>query len=340
MKLSIIMPCYNVANVVSRAMFSLMNQKLTDIEVICIEDKSIDNTRDMLKRLAKADLRIKILENEETMGQEWCKNQGIDKASGDFVAFMDPEDWVESDFYQNLVSYAEQKNVDVVCGEITKHEINGEKSWPRKQMKKNWCFFHCPYGAIYSKHFLDSKGIGFSQLLVGADVLFEAMVKVYVSGKIHFVHNSVYHRCKIFDSMEIRSWTQKHVDDFVVAISRTLDLFKCCSWITYENYKINVRYCLDLIVDRFRKSPETFAEFLCKLVGFVSVDDEWVKQNYRLFRAMLSGCVGDVVDVLYKQQVHTKEYRLLKGFCIATLRYSKYQSELRILGIPVFVVKK
>ena len=111
-KISVILPCYNVAPWVDRCLFSVTNQSLTDMEIICIDDKSTDNTLEILKLCAKNDLRIRILENDENMGVGYSRNRGIDAAQGEFVGFVDPDDWIDSDFYEKLITKSLEADKD------------------------------------------------------------------------------------------------------------------------------------------------------------------------------------------------------------------------------------
>ncbi len=94
-KISIIIPVYNVEQYLQEALNSLVNQTLKDIEIICIDDKSTDNSLNILKEYATKDDRIVILEQEVNQGQGVARNRALDVAKGEYIMFCDPDDWYE-----------------------------------------------------------------------------------------------------------------------------------------------------------------------------------------------------------------------------------------------------
>lgn len=94
MKLSIIIPCYNVEKFVQKCANSILMQKGFDCELIFVNDGSIDNTQNALENLAKTDARINII-NQENKGLSSARNTGIEAASGELLMFVDADDWLE-----------------------------------------------------------------------------------------------------------------------------------------------------------------------------------------------------------------------------------------------------
>ena len=91
-KISVIIPVYNAERYISRCLESVINQSYKDFEVICIEDKSKDNSLDILREYAKKDNRIKVIENFENKGAALTRNVGIDAAVGDYIYSEKPCD--------------------------------------------------------------------------------------------------------------------------------------------------------------------------------------------------------------------------------------------------------
>ena len=113
---SIIIPVYNVEKYIEKCLNSVLNQTLKDIEIICINDGSTDNSLMILKEFAKKDKRI-VLINQENKGQGESRNLGISIAKGEYIAFLDSDDWVEKDFYEKLYNQAVADGDDIVCSE-------------------------------------------------------------------------------------------------------------------------------------------------------------------------------------------------------------------------------
>ena len=115
-KISVIVPCYNVAPYVGTCLDSLVNQTLRDIEIICVDDKSTDNTLEIIQERARMDTRIKVIAQPTNSGVSVARNTGIDMAKGDFIAFVDgddllPDDGALADMYDAAV-----KNNVRICG--------------------------------------------------------------------------------------------------------------------------------------------------------------------------------------------------------------------------------
>ena len=102
---SIIVPCYNVAAYVDSCLESLVRQTLRNIEIICINDGSTDETWTHLLRWKEKDSRI-ILLNQRNAGVSAARNAGLDAARGLYVGFADPDDYMDPEMYSRLFSAA------------------------------------------------------------------------------------------------------------------------------------------------------------------------------------------------------------------------------------------
>jgi glycosyltransferase involved in cell wall biosynthesis len=127
-KVSIIVPVYNVEKYLEKCLDSLINQTLKDIEIICINDGSLDNSINILEKYAIKDNRLKII-SQKNAGLSAARNTGINAASGDYIGFCDSDDWVSLDFYEKLYKCAVQNNTDIACGEIIKIRKGKEKKF-------------------------------------------------------------------------------------------------------------------------------------------------------------------------------------------------------------------
>ena len=112
-KVSIIVPVYNVEKYLRKCLDSLINQTLKDIEIICINDGSTDKSLEILEEYKNRDSRI-ILLNQENSGQSIARNNGIKKATGEYIGFVDPDDWVENNMIKCLIDEIKSEKVDLV----------------------------------------------------------------------------------------------------------------------------------------------------------------------------------------------------------------------------------
>ncbi len=112
---SIIVPIYNVEKYLDRCLSSLLNQTLTNIEIILVDDESPDNCPEMCDEYAKKDNRIKVI-HKKNGGLGFARNSGLEIASGEYFAFVDSDDYIELDFYERLYNAAKKDNFDIALG--------------------------------------------------------------------------------------------------------------------------------------------------------------------------------------------------------------------------------
>lgn len=118
-KVSIIVPAYNVEQYISKCIDTLVNQTLEDIEIIIINDGSKDNTVDVIKQKMDEcnDKRI-LFFSKENGGLSDTRNFGIKKASGEYIAFVDSDDYVETDMFELMYNKAKEQSYDIVACDV------------------------------------------------------------------------------------------------------------------------------------------------------------------------------------------------------------------------------
>lgn len=113
-KISLIMPVYNAVNYMDKPIKSILNQTLQDIELICVNDVSTDDSLKRLKEYQNEDKRIKIINNQKNVGPGISRNNGIKRAKGEYICFVDSDDWLESDALELLYKKSKEENSDLV----------------------------------------------------------------------------------------------------------------------------------------------------------------------------------------------------------------------------------
>ena len=122
-KVSIIVPVYNCEKYIERCMDSLINQTLTDIEIIVIDDESKNATFEILKEYEKKDKRIKLL-TKKNSGVSSSRNKGIELAIGKYIAFVDGDDWIDLDCVEKMYDVAEKNKTDITMCSYTREFKN------------------------------------------------------------------------------------------------------------------------------------------------------------------------------------------------------------------------
>lgn len=111
-KISIIVPVYNVEKYLSKCLNSLINQTLAELEILCVNDGSTDNSAKILADFAKMDSRIKVF-FQENSGQSAARNLAIERATGEYLGFVDSDDWVDLDYFEKLYNTAKKYDCDI-----------------------------------------------------------------------------------------------------------------------------------------------------------------------------------------------------------------------------------
>lgn len=121
-KVSVIVPFHNVENYISKCLASLMYQTLEDIEIICINDASTDGSVDIVKTYAENDKRIKLLNIDTMSGQSYARNFGLEIATGEYIGFVDSDDWVELDMFEKMYNRARLGDTDITMCQATLYD--------------------------------------------------------------------------------------------------------------------------------------------------------------------------------------------------------------------------
>ena len=124
-KVSVIVPVWNPGPGISRCVESLRGQTLEDIEMIFVDDCGTDGAMDVVRAAAMEDLRIVILENSENLGPGISRNNGIDVARGEYLAFIDADDYLNPVFLERLYTKAITDKLDIVKGKIVYEKEDG-----------------------------------------------------------------------------------------------------------------------------------------------------------------------------------------------------------------------
>ena len=214
---SIIVPIYNVEQYLVECLDSLVNQTLQDIEIICVNDGSPDNSADIVRKYMQADSRIKLIE-QENRGLSGARNAGLKVAKGEYVYFMDSDDWLEHDAMDVCYQKAIRGNVDVVlfdalsfvdgvekCSEEIQNDYDRSKrlqsyanqSMPAKQLFKQMV----QTGAMRAsaclnfirRDLLVKNGLNFEEGLIHEDELFTPQLYA-LANTMMYIPQMFFHR--------------------------------------------------------------------------------------------------------------------------------------------------
>ena len=226
-KISIVIPAFNSENYIEKCMDSLLNQTIKDIEIIIVNDASEDNTKKIIENYASKDTRIKIINLDTNSGQGVARNKGLEIAQGEYIGFVDSDDYVDLDYFENLYNTAKKYNSEIAVASVLKHKSSYKKynvkykkcictSDIHKKMKlcgdtkKN--FFYA-WNKIYKTSVIKENDIKFSEGQIYEDVIF-AIKALYYSNAVVSVPNTEYHYICRKDSTINSQFDDKNKKDY------------------------------------------------------------------------------------------------------------------------------
>lgn len=193
-KISIIVPIYNVERYINRCINSILNQTFTNFELILVNDGSLDRCGEICNKYEKKDSRIKVI-HKSNGGVSSARNIGIDNASGEYIGFVDPDDYIDENMYEVLYKTIKNSNSDIAISSFS-YIINGNEKpqdisnnkiiFNKDEAIKNYFDmiypFNCSFmwNKIFKKELFDGVRLNTS-ILVQEDT--EIMIRLYSKSK-------------------------------------------------------------------------------------------------------------------------------------------------------------
>ncbi len=188
--ISVIIPVYNTERYIDRCLESVTSQSVSDIEVICVDDASTDGTPALLEAWKERDPRVRVIRNAENMLESVSRNVGLEAARGDYVYFIDSDDWIDQGYLEAMLEHAGKSGLPVVIDANYLHEYengakstfpgdfgfikDGETSYIPREIHNH--FPPVVWSRLYRKDWLDANDIRFPDTrLGGGDVTFTGL---------------------------------------------------------------------------------------------------------------------------------------------------------------------
>lgn len=252
-KVSIVVPVYNTSKYLADCMDSLINQSLRDIEIICINDGSTDNSLEILEEYAKKDSRVKIFTIKNS-GLSLARNYGIEQSRGKYIGFVDSDDYVDEYMFEKLYISCKNNDLDLAICKISLFddetgEINNNLNYYNlgvfKDLNKevfnsdDTTQFTCnivvnAYNKLYRKSLLEDNSIEFPPHLIFEDEIF--FIKTYLNSKRISIVNEFLYYYRLNREGSI-TYLEKENDyvDMVEIYKREREIFKEAN--KYSEYK-------------------------------------------------------------------------------------------------------
>ncbi len=205
-KISIIIPVYNAELFISRCLESVCKQTLKDIEIICVNDCSSDNTLAILEEYLKKDNRLRVFTNIQNEGPAPSRNKGLNIANGEYIYFIDSDDWIDSDYLEKMLFAIENTNSDIVLNinimndygktsSLYVHQTFKEVAQEGESIQAVRAILDTPvviWARLYRKSYLDKNNLRFVNLKACEDFVFHYITHAHTD-KIYAFWGSSYH---------------------------------------------------------------------------------------------------------------------------------------------------
>lgn len=279
-KVSIIIPVYNAEKFISKCLDSVLNQSLREIEVFCIDDGSTDKSWEILQRYAKKDERLTAIQQVNS-GAAIARNKGLKRATGEYIGFVDADDSIDENYFEELYRTAIDSNADISRA-FVKVKFDNENLVSQIRMDvDSYERFYNDEGkeavesdklklraviwlSIYRTSFLRENNITFvAKLRTGQDSVFNLYASYYANKIVHTQNRVYYYRLVRDDSL----MTQFNYSSSGL-LSRALVLQEVVSFINSKHdynkdaYIEKVTGALNFILDRAAnvKGDKTFTD--------------------------------------------------------------------------------
>lgn len=288
-KVSVVIPAYNVEKYIKQCLDSVINQTLKDIEIICINDGSKDNTLAILKEFAQKDSRIKLIDKVNE-GISVARNQGMELARGEYISFIDSDDWIDENYLENLYNTAKKYDSDVACSSIirvtgnhkrkkllyTKEEYSNDKD--KKNELTNVPICNYVWNKIYRREKLLKSCVKFPCGRVYEDVIWSIQVIYYMDSVVTVPSASYYYRKNPTSIGSTKS--EKNAKDFAISEKEMLAFAKEKDLKLLDGYKYakreRYRFLGITVLKRFYYYPN-IVEYC--LLGFIPIYRGKIKEK-------------------------------------------------------------
>lgn len=331
-KFSVILPVYNVEDYLEYCLDSIVNQTFKDIEIICINDGSTDNSLKILNEYAKIDSRFVIV-SQENQGQGTARNLGIDIASGEYIVFVDPDDWIDLNMLEKLNEKFQLYSTDMIQFDCLQHydgkqrlkikelsllkvvykkfkyDLNHNKFFSWQDFKKE--LFHIPlalWNKAYSRDFLNKNNLRIPNTRIAEDEAF-SICCLLSTDKVYYIGEPFYHyRMRTGSTVHQASDKNFCIFDNIKFLSEFLERKNLYTNL-YEDFE---KYKFDVLYNGFLRIPQ---------------------QSSKLY---LEECKKVLPEKYYKQ-IGKENFSFWQNiFCVKNrTEYGKTYKFIRILGVDI-----
>lgn len=327
---SIIVPVYNVEEYIDRCMESLLNQTLKNIEIILVDDGSPDNCPSICDTYALKDTRVKVI-HKKNAGLGYARNSGLKIATGEYVAFVDSDDYVTTDMYEKLYQYACEKKLDTVISGfnrvlnneiiVTHREVDHDEIITGKKnihqfvldmlgapatYKKDYKYEMSVWRGIYSNRIIQEEQIYFpsERTYISEDIIFHFDYFEYVE-RLGLLSDVFYCYCENGQSLT-QSFREDRFEKNKKLYLHIIDLF------SHYNYPTDAKEYADrMLLARIRI-------IVCQIINYLGNSDRF-KAKQEIKKIAKDSLVVDLIN-----NYNIKALPIQQRLFICILKYNFY----------------
>lgn len=238
-KVSIIVPVYNAENTIERCIESILKQSYNNIELILIDDGSNDNSFKIINKYKNK--KNVVIIKQKNVGVSLTRNKGIKIANGEYIMFIDNDDFIDYDYVEKHINEIEKTNSDVVISGYRRVDLNNKVLYEERLKDTYWSRYiiTAPWAKIFKKEFLVNHNIEFLNYDIGEDVYFN--LKLYsFSPKVSIINYIGYNW--FYNNLSVSNTKQKGLNNKLDILFLLNNILKCYKSVDeYLSYYL-VRY--------------------------------------------------------------------------------------------------
>ncbi len=225
-KISIIVPVYNAELYIHQCIDSILAQTYKNFELILVNDGSKDNSGSICNEYCKVDDRIRVF-HKENGGQSSARNHGLNNATGDYIGFIDSDDWIDPEMYSKLINSAKEVNADIVACNLLVMNPNGSfreynkhamdfifsRDEALRELYKNEMLTFSPCNKIYRRELFIGQRFKEESILEDLDISYKIIFK---ANKIFYIKDALYFYRFNNNSTMRSEFSEKRLDEYIV----------------------------------------------------------------------------------------------------------------------------
>ena len=208
-KVSVIIPVFNASKYIDKCVNSVINQSYKNYEIVVIDDGSKDDSLQILKKIKKQYNDKILLLSQPNNGESFARNKGLELATGDYILFLDSDDWIEKDYIYTLLNNI--KDNDIVISGFKRYNFNYEYQYLKIPNNNSWSKFkYCSIaGKMFKYSFLKKYNLIYKKFKISEDAYFNINAYCYTT-KISIAKYAGY--CNYENKKSVTNQNQKNLD--------------------------------------------------------------------------------------------------------------------------------